>query len=419
MIDQFMPDALQDLLSHFEKKSVLRQSAVIVISLLVAWLVDRLIRRVTPHLMSTWEFGIGGINRVAFPLVAMLGVLIGKSILVKYQSVSILKITIALLLSLALIRFVVYLLRHVFAPSPTMLYWERMLAMIVWLGLAFHITGVLPDIIRELDDLSLDIGRKHISLLTILQGVAAIGITLLLAMWLGKLLEARIMRTETLDLNLRVLTTKAIRALLLIIGVILAMAAAGIDLTVLSVFGGALGVGLGFGLQKIASNYISGFIILLDKSIHLGDMIQVGDRYGEVSTLTSRYTVLKGSDGSESIIPNETLIGSVVVNQSYTDSVIMIRVPVQISYHSDLERAMQLMHDVAQQNPRVMKDPEPKVFLVEFADSGINLQLSVWIQDPEEGQLSLRSDINLAIWHAFRQHAIEIPYPQREVRIIS
>ncbi len=419
MLLQYMPDAMRDFFEHFEKVSILRQSAIIVTSLLVAWLTDGLIRRITARISPHWQFGAGGINRIAFPLVAVLGISIGKAILHKWQSIYILNVATDLLLALALIRFVVYLLRHVFSPSAAMLYWERVIATVVWFGLAFQITGIMPDLLKNLDDISVDIGHKHISLLTVLQGLISVAITMLIALWLGKMLEARIMRTETLDMNVRVVITKAGRALLIVVGVILAMAGAGIDLTVLSVFGGALGVGLGFGLQKIASNYISGFIILLDKSVHLGDMIQVGDRYGEVSNLTARYTVLKSLDGTESIIPNETFISSVVVNQSYTNRLIMIRIPIQISYESDLERAMALMLEIAHHSPRVLNDPEPKAYLTEFADSGINLALSIWIQDPEEGQMSLRSEINLALWRAFKENGISIPYPQREIRILS
>jgi small-conductance mechanosensitive channel len=192
----------------------------------------------------------------------------------------------------------------------------------------------------------------------------------------------------------------------------------GIDLTVLSVFGGALGVGLGFGLQKIASNYVSGFIILLDRSIRIGDRLMVDNRVGYVSKITSRFVVLKSADGSEALVPNDTLIANTVINQSYTDKSLWISLPIQVAYGTDLHQALALLCQAAS-HPRVKTDPAPSAFVVAFADSGINLEVGLWVSDPENGMLSLRSDINLRIWQLFSQHGIQIPYPQREVHVLN
>src|SRR5690606_17704888 len=177
--------------------------------------------------------------------------------------------------------------------------------------------------------------------------------------------------------------------------------------------------GLGFGLQKIASNYVSGFIILLDKSIHMGDIITVESHYGIVNELRTRYMVLKKLDGTEVVIPNETLISNAVINHSFTDRKARVQLPIQISYDSPLEQAMQLMRDAALANSRVLRDPEPGVHIKGFGESGIDLNLNIWIADPEEGSSGLKSDIYLEIWRSFMQHSISIPYPQREVRILS
>jgi len=193
----------------------------------------------------------------------------------------------------------------------------------------------------------------------------------------------------------------------------------GIDLTALSVFGGALGVGLGFGMQKIAANYVSGFILLLDRSIRMGNLISVGNERGIVSQITTRYTVLKGMTGIESIVPNETLVGSIVQNETFTDPKVRVSVPIQVSYATDLEKAMAIMVEAAQAQPRVMSDPAPGAFLEAFADSGINLQLGFWIRDPAEGTLGIRSAINMQIWRRFKEEGIEIPFPQREVRVLG
>jgi small-conductance mechanosensitive channel len=201
------------------------------------------------------------------------------------------------------------------------------------------------------------------------------------------------------------------------VGILIGLPMVGIDLTTLSVFGGAVGVGLGFGLQKIASNYVSGFIILLDNSIRLGNVISVGNDRGEVTRITTRYTVLKDVTGVESLVPNELLVGSVVRNESYSNPQVRQALPVQIAYQSDLEQAMAIMVAAAAAQPRVLANPAPTGLLVGFADSGINLEVAFWVADPEKGFAVLRSDINLAIWHAFGEAGVEIPYPQREVRV--
>jgi small-conductance mechanosensitive channel len=185
------------------------------------------------------------------------------------------------------------------------------------------------------------------------------------------------------------------------------------------VFGGALGVGIGFGLQKIAASYVSGFIILLDRSIKLGNVITVADHTGEVALITTRYTVLRAASGVEAIVPNEVLVGSVVQNQTYTHSRVRHAIAVQVGYGCDVERAMALLVEAARAQPRVLAEPPPKAFLVRFADSGIDLELGFWIDDPEVGVQGIKSDINLAVWHAFRREGIDIPYPQREVRLLQ
>jgi small-conductance mechanosensitive channel len=195
--------------------------------------------------------------------------------------------------------------------------------------------------------------------------------------------------------------------------------AVGIDLTLLSVFGGMLGVGIGFGLQKIASNYISGFIILMDRSVNIGDLVTIDQQTGQLTKMTARYVVVRSLTGQEALIPNETIIASTVINHSYTDPRVRLALPVQISYQSDLDAAMQIMVDAAKRQQRILQDPAPGAFILQFADSGINLELGVWIEDPQEGTLALRSDLYHEIWREFKKHQIEIPFPQREVRILD
>jgi len=418
-----MPDATRNLLTDFlfdlEQSSILWQIAVLAFSLVLAWGINRIILGRLPKPEDVSKVGLGGASRAAFPLMALLLVLIGRAALKNWYSVNLLNIVVPLLFALMLVRLVVYTLRQVFAPSNWLHGSEQFIAIAIWIGFTLHLTGFLPGILDAMDYLSFHIGTQRISLLNILSGILSILVTMLAAMWLGRMLERKVMATGNLDMNLRVVMSKLIRAALIVIGILIALPLAGIDITVLSVFGGALGVGIGFGLQKIASNYVSGFIILLDRSIHPGDVLTVDGRFGKVSKLTARYMVLQSNDGTEAIIPNETLIGTTVINHSYSNRQIRIGIPVQISYRSDLPDAMKIMLQAAANHSRVLKVPETKVYLKSFGDNGINLEMGIWINDPEEGQLNLCSDINMEIWREFQETGIEIPYPQRDVRIIS
>jgi small-conductance mechanosensitive channel len=321
---------------------------------------------------------------------------------------------------LVLIRALIYALRYVFKPSDRLKTWERFVAWSIWIGFALHVTGLLPRIHYALGALSFEAGDHRFSLLLLFQAATTIIIAVIAALWVAQFVESRLMSVPHMDLSLRLALSKATRTILLVLAVLVALPAVGIDLTVLSVFGGALGVGLGFGLQKIASNYVSGFIILLDRSVRIGDMITVDTRYGQVAEINTRYTLLKGLDGTETIVPNEQLITNSVVNHSLTKPDVRVGVPIQVAYDTDLDQAKQILLEVADGHMRVAKDnaaEAPKVLLQDFGDNGINLELAFWIRDAEEGQLNLRSELNWEIWRRFKVAGIEIPYPQRDVRI--
>lgn len=410
---------LIDFFSDLEQTAILWQIALLALSFVLAWGINHLLLGRLSKSEWVSKIGLGGISRIAFPLVALLIVLIGRAVLKNWHSINILNIVVPLLSALMLIRLVVYIIRQVFVSSSWLQSSEQFIAMIIWVGFALYLTGYLPEVLDAMDHFGFHVGKQRISLLLVLSGILSIFVTMLVAMWLGKTFEHKVMATENLDMNLRVVLSKLIRACLVVVGVLIALPLAGIDITVLSVFGGALGVGIGFGLQKIASNYVSGFIILLDRSIHPGDVLTVDGRFGKVSQLTTRYVVLENNDGTEAIIPNEILITSTVINHSFTNRQIRVGITIQISYQSDLHLAMEIMKQAAENQPRVLADPETKVYLKSFSDNGIDLEMGVWISDPEEGQLNLRSDINMEIWRKFQASGIEIPYPQRDVRIIS
>jgi small-conductance mechanosensitive channel len=324
-----------------------------------------------------------------------------------------------LLTAMAIIRFVLYLQRLVFAPGSLLATFERTIVWLVWIGFALYVFGLAPDILDFFDGISFKAGGHRISLLLIGEAVVWVVIALLLALWVGRILEERLMSAHGMDMTLRVMLTKLMRALLVLVAVLVVLPVVGIDLTALSVFGGALGVGLGFGLQKIASNYISGFIILMDRSVTIGDLVTIEKHTGKLTKMTARYVVVRALDGTEAIIPNETVITSTVINQSYTDRKVAISMSLQVSYDSDLDLAISLMNAVAKRSKRVLTDPPPAVQIKTFADNGIELELAVWVEDPEQGKTNLRSDIYYGIWQEFKAHGVVIPYPQREVRLLG
>jgi small-conductance mechanosensitive channel len=270
-----------------------------------------------------------------------------------------------------------------------------------------------------LDAIRLPVGRSQVSLLSLGSGILAVILTLIVTLWLSGLIEQRLLQATSFDTNTKAVLAKFVRAMLLVVGVLVALQAIGFDLTLLTVFGGALGVGIGLGLQKLAANYIAGFTILLDRSIRLGDLITVDARHGVVSRVTSRYVVVKSLDGVEAIVPNETLITTTVLNHSYSTPEIRVSIAFQVAYDSDVELALKLMEEAARAEPRVMGEPNPPMgFLVNFGDSGINLELGFWLRDPQYGQLALKSTLNRHIYRSFREHGISIPFPRRDVHIV-
>ncbi len=418
-----MNDEIESLLSAFwhdlERPDVWWQFAVLLLCLAAALSIERFVRTRSATLADVTHFSEGGVRRLAFPLSGLLLVMVGRAVLHYWHPVNLLSIAIPLLGSLAAIRMVFFVLRRNFTTSTWLANFERGFALLVWGGVALHITGLLPQLIAFLEEVSFPVGKQQINLWLLIQGIATLIIALLIALWLGDLVESRLARAEGMDRNLRVVFSRIAKAVLVLLAILIGLPLVGIDLTTLSVFGGALGVGLGLGLQKIASNYVSGFIILLDRSIRIGNVIAVGSDRGQVTKITTRYTVLSSVTGIEALVPNEVLVGSVVLNESYSDRQVRVPMRVQVAYSSDLERAMAILAEAARSQPRVLADPPPKAFVVEFADSGITLELGFWIRDPEDGSLSLRSEINLTIWREFKAAGIEIPSPQREVRLLG
>jgi small-conductance mechanosensitive channel len=386
----------------------------------VAWLVDRRIHLATVDGSRIGRMGAGSINRIIFPVAALSLLYLSRGVFTHFELPAFYPIAIPAMVAFALIRLCVYALRNMFESHEIGSASERAVSFTIWGALLLYYLGVLPEIGAALDDVKLPIGRAQFSVLDLARDGIVVIIALVCSLWLSNMLQARLMGLSHVDINLRVVSAKFLRAIVLLLGVLVALSTVGIDLTVLSVFGGAVGVGIGLGLQKLASNYIAGFTILLDRSIRVGDMITVDTRFGEVSKVTSRYVVVRNLDGVEAIVPNETLVTTTVLNHSYTSKDIKLGIPVQVSYDSDLDVAMHLMLGVAIAQPRVLKAPlAPFVQLLTFGDNGINLELGVWINDPQNGQGNLKSEINIGIWRAFKEHGIVIPYPRRDIHVLT
>ena len=409
-----------ELLSDLSSAAILWQLAVIAASCASAWIISGLLRAyVMKHAHESWKVGIGGFNRVLFPLSSVTFVYIGMFALQHWQHISLLTLVTKLLWAMAAIRLAVYGLRYIFNPDGWVRATEHIISRAIWVILALHLSGFWPDLVNFLEDFSFHIGKTQVNLWLIIQALFTVLLTLFVSLSLSRMLENRLMRADKLDINVRVVLTKLIRIALSLVAILAGLSAIGFDITLLSVFGGALGVGLGFGLQKIASNYVSGFIILLDDSMHIGDVVTVDGHYGVVSELRFRYMVLRKLDGTEVVIPHETLMTNPVINHSYTSRNSKVNMAIQVSYESDLEQAMALIKAAANAHKRVLEDPPVDVQVKGFGESGIDLNLAFWIPDPEEGSAGLQSEIYLEIWRQFKLKGVVIPYPQREVRLLG
>ena len=397
-------------------------AAVIVV---VVWIINRAVHNKIEAQLDEQTRQLKRISYKAFerlfpPLIALALFLIAKAILQHLQlPVDILQIAIPLSISLAIIRLAVYLLRKAFPVTPLLKTWENIFVIIVWTMLALHLLGWLPDVLAGMDDMAIVIGNNKISLLTVIKTILSVAFFIVLALWVSALIERRLKQSKDISSYLKIGIAKTLRVILLIIAFIVSLDVIGIDLTALTVLGGALGVGIGFGLQRIASNFISGFILLFDRSIRPNDVITINESFGWVKELRARYVVIQDRDGVETLIPNENLVTSQVINWSYTDKNVRLKIPVQISYHDDPEHAIKVMIEAANECQRVLKEPPAVCRLLSYGDSGINLEVRCWINDPQNGVNNVRSEINLGIWRKFKQHGIRIPFPQRDVHIYN
>jgi small-conductance mechanosensitive channel len=363
---------------------------------------------------------VGGMVRLAFPLIAILLLAIcGFAVHHSGGHTRLITIAAQLLVALAAVRMAVFALRRAFSHAEWVAGFERSLATFIWAGVALDILGVLPDLIDWLNGFSFHVGKAHVTLWSVIQGAVSVLGTMIVALWVGGIIETRLLRAVSIDSSLRIVFSRISKTVLVMVAVLIGMSLVGLDLTTLSVFGGALGVGLGFGMQKIASNYVSGFIILLDRSISIGNIIQVGQDRGEVTRITTRYTVLRASNGSNILLPNEVLVASTVLNDSYVDPRWRGAVQVQVAYDSDVEKALSILDELASEETRILVEPAPKSNVLALEDSGIRLELSFWVGEVSLTSPDLRSDLYRRMLKRFKEDGIDIPFPQREVRVLA
>ncbi len=418
MYEIFQSDhPLAFVLDELQRVDGLIQLGVAAVCIALSWITGTSIGRRLSKNRSLDRFA--AISELLPPILAWLLLSVVGIALMPWTKVSVLALIAQVFGALALARFVVFILRRSFPASSLLAAFEWVISLSVWSLFVLHITRMLPAIGELLEGIALPVGKQTISVLAILQGGFLIVLTVLLALWIGTAVDARLMRAETLHSSLRAALSRLARSLLVLIAILIVLPLVGIDLTVLSLFGGALGVGRGFGLQKIASNYMSGFIVLFERSVRIKDVVTVDGFSGEVRTLTTRYVVLRSLDGREAIIPNEKLITDTVINHSYTDPRIRASTLVQVTYDTDIDRVFEKLNKIAAEHPRVLEDPPPMAMLTNFADSGIDVELGFWISDPENGTGGVKSDINMAIWGTFKRDGIEFAFPRRDVRMLD
>ena len=359
-------------------------------------------------------FGRRTFDGVLFPLVLLGLAMLARALLMRWLPLAVFKIAIPVLLALLAIRLAVKVLQAAFQQTPLVLRLERSISWLAWGAMVLWVSGLLPLLLDELDQISWKMGEARMSLRTLIEGGLTAALMLVLALWISAVIEARLLRSASGgELSLRLALSNATRALLVFIGLLFALSALGMDLTALSVLGGALGVGLGFGLQKLAASYISGFVILAERSLRIGDNVRLDNFEGRITRINARYSVILSLTGREAIVPNEMLISSRVENLSLANAQVWQSTVVSVAYSSDVDLVMALMLQAALSQARVLREPAPSVALSNFGADGLEFTLGFWLADAENGTLNLRSLVNLEILRLFRQRGIEIPFPQR------
>jgi small-conductance mechanosensitive channel len=419
------------LLADFGREGFAYEVAALLGCLIAAWCIVWALRRAWMRAQPTSEitpvpgqrsdsvlFGLRGVDGVLFPLIALALVYVLRVTVFAGVEFALFRLSVPMLSALAAIRLIARVIALAYPDSTAGRLIEQFFSWAVWLGIVLWLAGVLPVVMTELESIKFNMGKSRVSLLGMFEGLFAALLVIVLSLWFSAVIERRLLSDAVSDLSLRKVAGNALRVVLLIVGLLFALSALGVDLTALSVLGGALGVGLGFGLQKLAANYVSGFVILIERSLRIGDNVKVDGFEGKVTDIKTRYTMIRSVNGREAIVPNEKLITERVENLSLSDPKVLVVTNITVGYQSDVALVQKILCDSAISSDRVLKEPAPVAHLAQFATDGLEFSLCFWICDPENGQLNVKSEVHIAILAALRAANIEIPYPQRVVHTV-
>lgn len=408
---------LDRLQTEFRDSHTWLEVGVLLACLALAYVISLLLARRREDAEGSVWFGRRPTNGVMFPLAALVLVYGARLVVEHFHPVFVLRVAVPILFSLVLIRWIARVLAATFPHSGLARLAERIFSWVAWAVAVLWILGLLPPVMAELDSISLVFGKTNLSLLTLIQGSLSAALMLVAALWASATFERRVLEETVSDLSMRKVFVNMTRALLLLIALLFALSAVGVDLTALSVLGGALGVGLGFGMQKLAANYVSGFVILLERSLRIGDNVKVDGFEGRITDIKTRYTLIRAGNGRESIVPNESLISQRVENLSAADLKFNVTTQIGVGYDSDVAQVQRILADAAKAQERVLKTPEPVAYLVNFGADAIEFSLNFWISDPSAGTANIKSQVNIALLKGLRDAGIDIPYPQRVLHL--
>lgn len=363
-------------------------------------------------------FGHRPLSGAMFPLLALLLIYTAQLVVTHYMPVFWLRVAVSLLFSLTIIRFVARVLSKTFPQSTSMRLLERVFSWAVWSVAVLHTLGLLPVVMAELESISLTVGKTQINLLNLVEGVLSAGLMMVFVLWIASLFEQHVVNRWVSDLSMRKVGMNITKVVLITVGLLVSLSWVGVDLTALSVMGGAVGVGLGFGMQKIASNYVSGFLVLLERALRIGDNVRVDGFEGRITDIKTRFTVIRASNGREAIVPNETLITQRVENLTQSDRQFLLSTTIVVGMDSDVEQVSDILLAAASQQPRVLNKPAPSVQLVDFVEHGLQFTLSYYINDPQNGQGNIRSQVNLAVLQSLREAGVSLPVPKQMVQFL-
>jgi len=360
------------------------------------------------------------IDGVLFPAVLLGLTFAARTLLTADHPVALFAILLPVCISLALIRFGVKVLQVAFGDAAFVRVMERTISWVAWLAVVLWVTGILPLVLEELDQIRWKVGGSMLSVRTLIEGALTAGAVLIVTLWISAALESRLLKSATgSDLSLRKVISNTVRALLMFVGLLLALSSVGIDLTALSVLGGAVGVGIGFGLQKLAANYVSGFVILLERSLRIGDYVRVDGFEGWVTDIKTRYTLVRAINGVESVVPNELLMTQRVENLSLESSHLLQNCMFWVGLNSNVAAVQKLLVDAAMSADLVMTDPAPMALLAEVAPQGLRFQLNFWMGDPAHGQGLVKSNVNMAALEALRKAGVLLALAPYEVQLLK